>query len=200
MVNINTEICRKSRENVEKMSRITLGNFPDLFSRWARWDSIMLFYKPIKLQHIIHVVKGMQKALLEDCITIQYTCTCTCLFPTDLIHQISKVSHLSLISYVCLMHISKKQIMFLCRAELINDQVSSCRTWDMTRLNHALYLQLAIRAMLSAIVIKATSLLCGKPDVKLIIQLGQNYGFCKEPICLYEYVFLETAQHLYHSS
>ncbi len=25
MVNINTEICRKSRENVEKMSRITLG-------------------------------------------------------------------------------------------------------------------------------------------------------------------------------
>ncbi len=31
MVTINTEICRKSRENVEKMSRITLGNFPDFF-------------------------------------------------------------------------------------------------------------------------------------------------------------------------
>ncbi len=28
----------KSRENVEKMSRITLGKFPDFFSRWARWD------------------------------------------------------------------------------------------------------------------------------------------------------------------
>ncbi len=29
MVNINTEICRKSRENVKKMSRISLGNVPD---------------------------------------------------------------------------------------------------------------------------------------------------------------------------
>ncbi len=29
--------------NVEKMSRITLGNFPDFFSRWARWDTPFLY-------------------------------------------------------------------------------------------------------------------------------------------------------------
>ncbi len=36
MVKINTKICRKSGENVEKISRITLGIFPDFCSSRAR--------------------------------------------------------------------------------------------------------------------------------------------------------------------
>ncbi len=33
---------------MEKMSRITLGNFPDFFSRWARWvGTLPIVKKPI---------------------------------------------------------------------------------------------------------------------------------------------------------